>query len=436
MASIVHVPFCYFPDAAGGTEVHVRELAREQTARGDRVLILAPADRARSYVHDGIPVERFTVSNLIEDLRDLYGSARTNVGEFMAVLERFRPDILHVHGIGRAIAPEALRRARQLQIRVVLTYHTPTATCVRGTLLLHGAHPCDGLLDARRCTACTLTGHGVPAVLAQAAARAPALVGNALRKTRMRGRLITGLRTRELVTLRHAQTRELLAAADHIIAPAEWVVRLLHGLGVPASRMTLVLQGIAHTTAPPAEPTGSESIRLVYLGRLEPAKGIHLLVRALRALPDTGIELHIYGVTQGDAHVQYRRDLRDEIGRDTRVVLHDAIAPETVVSTIVQYDVLVAPSQQLETGPLVVLEGFAAGLPVVGSRLGGIAELVRDGENGLLVEPASVAEWAVALGRLLHEPELLPRLRRGVRPPRTMSAVAEDVALVYRRIAA
>jgi glycosyltransferase involved in cell wall biosynthesis len=436
VASIVHVPFCYFPDATGGTEVHVRELAREQVARGDRVLILAPADQARSYLHEGMPVERFTVSNQIDDLRDLYGSGRTNVDEFMAALERFRPDVLHVHGIGRAIAPEALRRARQMQIRVVLTYHTPTATCVRGTLLLHGAHPCDGLLDARRCTACTLTGHGVPAVLAQVAARAPALVGNALRKTRMRGRLITGLRTRELVTLRHAQTRELLAAADHIIAPAEWVERLLRGLGVPASKMTLVRQGIAHAASPPATPTRAESIRLVYLGRVEPAKGIHLLVRALRALPDAGIELHIYGVTQGDAHVQYRRDLRDEIGRDPRVVLHDAIVPDAVVPTIAQYDVLVAPSQQLETGPLVVLEGFAAGLPVVGSRLGGIAELVRDGDDGLLVELASVAKWAVALGRLLHEPDLLPRLRSGVRPPRSMSAVAEDVALVYRRIAA
>ena len=436
MASIVHVPFCYFPDAAGGTEVHVRELAREQATRGDSVLILAPADQARSYVHEGIPVERFTVSNQIDDLRDLYGSARTNVGEFMAVLERLRPDVLHVHGIGRAIAPEALRRARQMQIRVVLTYHTPTATCVRGTLLLHGAHPCDGVLDAPRCTACTLTGHGVPALLAQVAARAPALVGNALRRTRMRGRLITGLRTRELVSLRHAQTRELLAAADHIIAPAEWVVRLLHRLGVPTSRITLVRQGIARTATSPAKPTRADNIRLVYLGRFEPAKGIHLLVRALRAVPDAGIELHIYGVTQGDAHVQYRRDLRHEIGRDTRVVLHDAIAPETVVSTIAQYDVLAAPSQQLETGPLVVLEGFAAGLPVVGSRLGGIAELIRDGENGLLVEPASVAEWALTLGRLLHEPQLLPRLRSGVRPPRTMSAVAEDVAQIYRRIAA
>ena len=54
------------------------------------------------------------------------------------------------------------------------------------------------------------------------------------------------------------------------------------------------------------------------------------------------------------------------------------------METIRKYDALVVPSVWLETGPLVVLEAFAAGVPVIGSRLGGIAEMVRDGVDGLL----------------------------------------------------
>lgn len=429
------MPFCYFPDAVGGTEIYVRELARAQLARGDTVMILAPADAARSYVHDGMPVERFVVSNQIDDLRDLYTSATASRDRFMEIVTRFQPDVLHVHGIGRAIAPAALQQARANGIAVVLTYHTPTATCVRGTLLLNGVHPCDGVLDAQRCAACTLTGHGVPPVLSGWVARAPALAASVVRASGLRGRVATALRTRELVGLRHEETRKLLAAADHIVAPAEWVVALLGRLGVPAHKITLSRQGIRVPAVISENVTGGR-LKLVYVGRLEPAKGIHLVMRAVRALPQAALELHIYGVTQSGSHARYRRDLQDEAARDARITLHEPVAPDAVVPTLAHYHALVAPSQQLETGPLVVLEAFAAGLPVVGSRLGGIAELVQDGVSGLLVEPSSVSAWSQAVQRLLSEPDLLPRLRARIPPPRTMDDVADDMVAVYQKAAA
>ncbi|MDP9171223.1 MAG: glycosyltransferase, partial [Acidobacteriota bacterium] len=98
-----------------------------------------------------------------------------------------------------------------------------------------------------------------------------------------------------------------------------------------------------------------------------------------------------------------------------------------------EYDLLAVPSQWLETGPLVVLEAFAAGTPVLGSDLGGIAELVRDGVDGVLVKPAgSVAAWAQAMRRLCGQPELLIRLRAGIRPPRHTREVALEMMPVYR----
>jgi glycosyltransferase involved in cell wall biosynthesis len=266
-------------------------------------------------------------------------------------------------------------------------------------------------------------------------ARGPGWAGTLARATRMRGRLATALRMRELVALRHTQTQELLAAADHIVAPAEWVARLLHRLGVPATRVTLSRQGIAATARPPRSMRTSGPLKLVFVGRIEPAKGVHLLTRALRSLGESRIELHVYGITQGDAHARYRADLRAAAARDPRIVLHDPLAPDAVVPTIARYDVLCVPSQQMETGPLVVLEAFAAGLPVIGSRLGGIAELVHHGHDGLLVEGRGMLGWTAALERLLRDPDLLPRLQQGVRAPRTMAAVADDMAEVYRKAA-
>ena len=89
----------------------------------------------------------------------------------------------------------------------------------------------------------------------------------------------------------------------------------------------------------------------------------------------------------------------------------------------------------LETGPLVVLEAFAAGVPVLGSDLGGIAELVRAGTDGVLAAPGSLAAWRDALARLAGDPAEVARLRAGVRPPRTMAAAAAEMEALYRRVA-
>jgi glycosyltransferase involved in cell wall biosynthesis len=102
-----------------------------------------------------------------------------------------------------------------------------------------------------------------------------------------------------------------------------------------------------------------------------------------------------------------------------------------VIPLLKEYDLVAVPSRWLETGPLVVLEAFAAGVPVLGSDLGGIAELVEHDVNGLLVPPSSVADWQRALCRFLDDPTLLSRLRAGVRPPRSMETVAREMQAVY-----
>jgi glycosyltransferase involved in cell wall biosynthesis len=79
----------------------------------------------------------------------------------------------------------------------------------------------------------------------------------------------------------------------------------------------------------------------------------------------------------------------------------------------------------------VVLEAFAAGLPVVGSRLGGIAELVDEGVNGLLVEPDRVEAWSRVLRQLAMQPDVVARLKEGVRRPRGIEEVADDMETIY-----
>jgi glycosyltransferase involved in cell wall biosynthesis len=99
-----------------------------------------------------------------------------------------------------------------------------------------------------------------------------------------------------------------------------------------------------------------------------------------------------------------------------------------------EYDLLAVPSQWLETGPMVVLEAFAASIPVMGSNLGGIAELVQDNVNGILVEASSINAWANELEQLCDHRDNLEQLKSGISPPQMMKVVAEKMNVLYRNI--
>jgi glycosyltransferase involved in cell wall biosynthesis len=79
----------------------------------------------------------------------------------------------------------------------------------------------------------------------------------------------------------------------------------------------------------------------------------------------------------------------------------------------------------------VVLESFAAGTPVIGSNRGGIRELVRHQDDGLLVEAENVRAWSDALRRCAEDRHLLARLRKSAQLPRKMVDVADETAQLY-----
>jgi glycosyltransferase involved in cell wall biosynthesis len=201
--------------------------------------------------------------------------------------------------------------------------------------------------------------------------------------------------------------------------------------GVPAERIVLSRLGTHH--APPrvrAEAVPDPpALRGIYVGRLHPSKGVGVLVRAMGALNGAPISVDVYGPSEGEhgfpcdvaaPNVSYRGALPDD----------------EVVNVMAGYDFAAVPTQVPESGPFTVIEALQAGIPVIGSDVPGINELVEHGRNGLLVDPASVSEWTRVLGRLASRPADLRSLRGFARPSRTMSDVAAEMFDVYRQLVA
>lgn len=435
---ILHVPYSFYPDPAGGTEVYVEALARCQLRAGFEAAVAAPAPAQAHYTHAGIPVWRFA-SEGRPTLREMYGEGEAGAAEnFSEILDSFRPQLVHLHAMTGAVSVRLAEAAAARSIPVILNYHTPTVTCLRGTLMKWGSEICNGLLDQRLCAACMLHAHGLPRPLASLVASLPAPVSQLIGRAGLAGAPGTALRMPELVQLRIHSFGRMMEILDRVVALCNWTRDLLLLNGVPAAKIVLNRQGI--TWSGDAFPnTTPRSVRLplraAFLGRSDPAKGAYIMIEALKTNPELPIHLDLFGISQGASGDTYAANLQDLIAGDSRIRLHPPIPSAGVIDRLKDYDFLVVPSQCLETGPLVVLESFAARTPVVGSRLGGIAELVTQGVDGLLVgQFSSSAAWAATLQDISAAPKLLSTLRSGIRPPRHTSQAAADFLPLYEEL--
>lgn len=435
---VLHVPFHYFPDAVGGTEMYTAALADRLRGLGVQVEIAAPGHEPARYTDRGIAVYRFGFTVNPPDVSMLYGDGDPEAArQFSAVLDGVRPDLVHLHAMSPAVSLNALREIKRRGIPAVFTCHIPGITCSRGTLLRNGAAVCDGMWGVAKCSSCVLQGKGLPPALARPLGNLPVAVGRGIASLGLRGSFATALRMTELQSCRQRSLAEFLDRVDRIVVVSGWLRDMMLANGIPTDKLVLSRHGstsaaAACTTDKP--PPATSRLRVVFIGRLNPAKGAHVLLDALSQHPDLPVDLDLFGIVQDDE--EYVAELRRRAARDSRVRLLAPLSNGSVVATLRRYDVLAVPSVGMETGPLVVYDAFDAGLAVVGSRRGGIAELVQDGCNGLLVEPASPGAWGAALARLCGEPGLLATLRAGVRPARTMDEVAAEMLMLYRGLCA
>jgi len=237
-----------------------------------------------------------------------------------------------------------------------------------------------------------------------------------------------------LIRQRQAAVHQWLAGMTQVVALCEWGRAVLRRNAVPPHRLHVIRHGLTSPNSPVTIPPPAASIgaplRLAFLGRLDPTKGLQVLVAALKDKPDLNLELHCHLIPDPAAE-KAMANLLQQCQADPRIHLHPAVAADDVVQTMAAYDAVAVPSIGLETGPLVVLEAFAAGRPVLGSALGGIAEWVQHGVNGLLIPPGDAKAWAHALVQC-SQPDLLAQLQAGITPPRTMQAVAADMLTVYQ----
>ena len=278
-----------------------------------------------------------------------------------------KPDILHCHNIYHQLTPSIINAASRLKTPVVLTLHDYKPVCPVYTQLWKGelCTKCsDGRFEALLLQRCAGGSIGRSALL-----WAEARYHAAARSYQRVDRFIAPSRF-----MRNAVVRRL--GEDKVVHIPN---------GIDTSRIQVSEQDEGY---------------VLYLGRLSPEKGVETLLRA-HAADNAAWRLVVAGAGPLLQDLQSRFPLAEFTGHLTGKALETNLREASVV---------VVPSEWHENSPLSILEAMAHAKPIVASRIGGIPELVRDGETGLLFEPKDTQQLSNRIRMLLGDSDLRRRL--------------------------
>jgi glycosyltransferase involved in cell wall biosynthesis len=440
---IVHALAWYFPEHIGGAEIYVNGLAQRLKKRGHYVSVTAPSrgeDGSREYEHEGIPVFRYPLRGARANRDESQSRVPASGSEILlARLAQNPPDLLHVHALAPGIAVYEIEAVRAMGIPVIVTSHLGDLGygCLRGTLMHWGRELCDGKVRVLKCTACSLHASGMPRAFTYPAAALSAAIGHFA--AALPGPVGTVLGTADLVRYRQGLQRRLLNAVDAFVLLNQAAFDRVLLNGAPHEKLAInglgISSVIARKPAPDLCPTPLP-VRFGYVGRFAEIKGVIELAEAWRALPkDLPVTLEWLGPVKFDEARTLVARLKEILGRDDRVRFADAVPASQVGEIMRNIDVLLVPSRCFEGGPTVVHEAFAAGTPVVGTRIGAMPELIRDRIDGRLLTPGSVSELTAAIREIAADPaRTVDAWRRALPMPRTMDDIADDYERLYFKV--
>ena len=239
--------------------------------------------------------------------------------------------------------------------------------------------------------------------------------------------------------------RRIAIAADRVVCASEWERDLIvHQYGVPEKRVSLVPCGVDTDIFRPIRrreartrlglPVDSQIV--LFVGRIEPLKGIDIFLRAAACLKARPRLVIVGGDSKDVSRLEELRTLADSLGISERVSFVKAVPHEQMPLFYGAADACVIPSYYESFG-LVALEAMACGVPVIASNVGGLRDTVRDGETGFLVPCRAPGPFAERLELVLGSGELADSLgliaRSGVERF-SWSSIASEVEQIYNEL--
>ncbi len=459
--SILYVVHGFPPEAWAGTEVYTLELALELKRRGHKVSVLARASASVPVDKGGRP--EFSLScdefrglrvwrmvHRIEhaSMRESYHQPRAE-DRFREVLLQEQPDVVHFQHLLHFSAGLPVM-TKQRGIPSVITCNDYWALCARVQMIRPDGVVCQEN-QGLGCLVCVK--HKEPSHIPWARQAFPLvtplipmarLLANHPRipSAKMRRKLARVDQARQTLLSRwgrafeHIKQRQpfVLAgysAADMLIAPSRFLrTKYLESGAFDPQRFVYSDYGMrtADVHAMPKQPDPGGRLRLGFIGSVVWYKGLDVLVRAVRKLDSRPVVLKVHGRFDPKAD-PHHADI-EALARGGGIEFLGGFDNARLAEVFAGIDVLVVPSVWFENSPLTIHEAFLHRTPVLTSNIGGMAELVRDGKDGLHFAVGDSEDLARKIATLIDQPSLRAELARDF--PRVKSIEENGREMEYR----
>jgi len=207
---------------------------------------------------------------------------------------------------------------------------------------------------------------------------------------------------------------------SHILVCSRSLMESYLELGFPEQSITVIPPGVPSRLVSGASDLSDltrkddDEVNLLFAGRVVPEKGPDVAIEAmaclLRRIRVHKVRLDIIG-TGPEGYVAQLRTMVAALDLGERVAFVGRLGHQELLERYTEYDALLFTSRWAEPFGITILEAMARGLPVIGTNVGGVPEIVADGENGLLVPPDEPTLLADAVKRLVDNPGFAQRLR-------------------------
>lgn len=436
----------YFPRHVGGTEMLVRGLAERLRKRGDEAVVLSYVESASGHLPDhGFRVTTFEDVPVWELHWNLSTTAHPAEAEFYQAMlaelvaraaREIAPDVVHAAHLMK-LTGAVLPRLKRDGLPLLVTLSDFWPLCLRHTLLKPDGALCETGPDHRhRCLACAQATHGF-AVPQEPACDEAALWSLAAKAEVDSANPDPAFRDDVLALARRKESlRESLLAADRIFALSDFQRKIFVHHGYPADRIEVRHHGVE--TGPLEEtrqarlrrPAVAQPRNVVFMGTLARHKGPHVLLEAMSKAPEAQVSLEIYGGPGADS--AYVDELRELAAGDARITFHGVLPPERLGEAFAAAAAFALPALWFENDPLAVKAALYCGVPVAASRLGSLAEMIREPEDGWLLPVGDAEAWAAWL-RHLATANATPVPRAGTVP--TADKFAHQIFMAYEDLA-
>ncbi|MDB6122413.1 MAG: glycosyl transferase, group 1 [Pedosphaera sp.] len=417
----------YFPRHIGGTEVYLRGLARRAAASGHEVLIItyheSPSDNPRDFgVHrtevDGLPVLEIHYNLSLAPQPALYEYNNPFIANLVRQeLETFAPDLVHaLHTM--KLSGAVLESCYALGIPAIVTMCDFWYICPRHTLLKWDGSVCHGPRHPFSCVKCLQHTHGFAS---------QKLYDRRKPFSRpQRENWTAFVRDVGAVRKRKGYLKQTVLQANRILALSSFQKKMLVKNGFPAKRIEVCEHGLETAELASNTPQRNGAVRFGFIGSLVSHKGAHILIEALKKVPELKAKCFLHGPVR--EHDAYTRDLVALARGDKRIEFRGGFSPHQLGAILQETDIFVMPSLWYENEPLVVKAALHMGVPIIASDIGSLPGMLGQGTKSWLVKPGNAAALAEALQTAVRD---FDKLDIRPSPIKSMDRHAPEIFAIY-----